>query len=86
MVTVKLLVRLLFVTSILVLSFHDNFVFGFLRFYNLQDVQPLAHAIKNCFEAYFKYFGVNAITAMSLPSLAQEAMFKNFEPNSKYGF
>ena len=53
-------------------------MYGFLRYYNKQDVQPMAFAIKNCFDSYFTYFGVNAITAMSLPSLAQEAMFKNY--------
>ena len=59
-----------------------NSMYGFLRFYNTQDVQPLVHALENCFDAYFKYFGVNAITAMSLPSLAQEAMFRNYDPTS----
>jgi len=57
-------------------------MYGFLKFYNKMDVQPLVIALENCFNAYFKYFGVNAITAMSLPSLAQEAMFKNYAPDA----
>ena len=57
-------------------------MYGFLKFYNKMDVQPLVIALENCFKAYYKYFGVNAITAMSLPSLAQEAMFRNYSPDA----
>ena len=57
-------------------------MYGFLRFYNIQDVQPLAMAIENCFSCYDQYFGINAITAMSLPSLASTAMFNNFDKKS----
>jgi hypothetical protein len=55
---------------------------GFLKFYNIQDVGPLAIAIENCFKCYDKYFNVNAIVALSLPSLAQKAMFKNYSIDS----
>ena len=57
-------------------------MYGFLRYYNMQDVQPLAIAIANCFSCYNQYFGLNSITAMSLPSLAMTAMFKNYCPES----
>ena len=57
-------------------------MFGFLRYYNKQDVQPLALALQNCFDCYHSYFGVNALTGMSLPSLAHEAMFKNYKKDA----
>ena len=53
-------------------------MYGFLRYYNCQDVQPLAIAIENCFKCYNTYFDVNPITALGLPGLAEEAMFKNY--------
>ena len=54
-------------------------MYGFLRYYNLQDVQPLATAIENCFTCYDAYFKVNAILEVSLPTLTEMAMFKNFD-------
>ena len=57
-------------------------MYGFLRYYNLMDVQPLILAIENCFNCYYEYFGVDAMKALSLPSLAQTAMFKNFDKQS----
>ena len=53
-------------------------MFGFLKFYNTQDVQPLVIAIENCFRCYDQYFGVNATLCISLPSLAMQTMFKNY--------
>ena len=53
-------------------------MYGFLKFYNTQDVQPLVKAIENCFKCYDQYFDVNAMSALSLPSLAMKAMFKNY--------
>ena len=53
-------------------------MYGFLKYYNLQDVTPLAKAIENCFSCYERHFGINAITALSLPGLSQIAMFKNY--------
>ena len=50
---------------------------GWLKFYNRQDVQPLAFAIRNCFDSYYQYFNVDAARANSLPSLSQSAMYKN---------
>ena len=53
-------------------------MYGFLRYYNLQDVTPLAQAIENCFNCYNLHFDVNSISALSLPGLAMTAMFKNY--------
>ena len=55
---------------------------GWLRFYNLLDVEPLALALEKCFRSYSENFDVDPITASSLPALASEAMFKNFHPQS----
>lgn len=55
---------------------------GWLRRYNLIDVQPLALAIENCFKSYSEYFSVNPMISQSLPALAQEAMYKNFSKTS----
>ena len=49
-----------------------------LKVYNVLDVQPLALAIEASFRAYRKFFNVNAMLALSLPSLAQKAMFLDF--------
>ena len=55
---------------------------GFLRFYNIQDVVPLVKALENCFDCYYNYFQVNPILSLSLPGLAQEAMFKSLKQDS----
>jgi len=54
---------------------------GWLRYYNLQDVSPFASALENCFACYNTYFDVDPLLHLSLPALAQEAMFANYEPN-----
>ena len=61
-------------------------MFGWLKVYNLLDVQPLAFAIEKCFRTYSQNFNVNPMLSQSLPSLAQEAMFKNFDPESPLFF
>ena len=55
-----------------------NSMLGWLRYYNVQDVGPLAVAIENCFASYKKYFEVDPLLAVSLPSLAQTATFLNY--------
>ena len=55
---------------------------GWLRHYNLCDVNPLAIALEKCFRSYSEHFDVDPLSASSLPALAAEAMFKNFHPNS----
>ena len=54
-------------------------MYGFLRHYNLQDVVPFATAIENCFRCYNEHFGVNAITSLSLPAVANTAMFNLYD-------
>ena len=49
-----------------------------LKVYNLLDVQPLALAIEASFRAYRQYFNVDSMLSLSLPSLAQKAMFLDF--------
>ena len=44
----------------------------------------MAFAIENCFKSYNTFFGVNPQSALSLPSLAQEAMFKNYSLDAPY--
>ena len=48
-----------------------------LKLYNITDVMPLAKAIEASFRAYQKYFDVNPMIALSLPALAQKAMFRD---------
>ena len=55
---------------------------GFLRFYNIQDVQPLAYAIINCFDSYTQCFDIDPHKELSLPSIALRAMVSNFKPTS----
>ena len=57
---------------------------GFLKYYNIQDVQPLASAIMNCFNSYRNFFDVNPHAELSLPSLAQKAMIENFKKDSPF--
>ena len=57
---------------------------GFLKYYNIQDVRPLADAIMNCFETYENCFGVNPHNELSLPSIALKAMVENFKPDSAF--
>ena len=61
-------------------------MFGWLKVYNLLDVQPLAFAIEKCFRTYSENFDVNPMLSQSLPGLAQEAMMKNFDPESSLFF
>ena len=55
---------------------------GWLRTYNITDVQPLSMAIETCFQSYYENFSVNPMLFQSLPALAQAAMFKNFDSES----
>ena len=59
-------------------------MYGWLKYYNIIDVGPLAHALTNCFQAYRQYFEVNPLLGYSLPSLALSAMFAQFPTNSAY--
>ena len=55
---------------------------GWLKHYNIVDVQPLAQALENCFRCYSIYFDVDPLSSHSLPGMAQQAMMKNFSPHS----
>ena len=51
----------------------------YLRYYNLLDVKPLIQALQSCFENYSKYFQVDPMSKLSLPSIAFEAMYSLFD-------
>ena len=59
-------------------------MYGWLKFYNISDVGPLATALTNCFDSYRKHFSVRPLLAYSLPSLAMSAMFANYPDNYPY--
>ena len=58
----------------------------FLKFYNLLDVVPLVHAIQNCFQSYAKYFNIDPMRYLSLPSIGFDAMYNLFDQNLPYVF
>ena len=68
-----------------------NNMADWLSYYNELDVYPLVQAIEKCFASYAQYFGVCPFMSHSLPSMAEEAMFKFvgkdqplvFSPNGK---
>lgn len=51
----------------------------YLKYYNLLDVEPLKIALKSCFKNYIKYFNVDGLSYLSLPSIGFEAMYKLFD-------
>ena len=51
----------------------------YLKYYNLLDVVPLVQALQTCFKNYHKYFKVDALSALSLPSIGFSAMYKLFD-------
>ena len=51
----------------------------YLRHYNLLDVEPLVQALQSCFQNYSKYFHVDPMSKLSLPSIAFEAMYSLFD-------
>lgn len=51
-------------------------MYGWLKYYNIVDVMPLAVAIENSFRSYHAYFQVNAMTSLSLPGLAEQDRLK----------
>ena len=53
----------------------------YLRWYNLLDVRPLVEALQNCFDSFNRYFNVDPLSSVSLPSLAFQAMFSLFDKN-----
>ena len=55
---------------------------GWLKYYNVQDVGPLCQAIENQFEAFYNLFGQDLVTFFSLPSVAQNICYDNFDKNA----
>ena len=51
----------------------------FLRYYNLLDVRPLVQAVVNSFNAFKTHFNVEPNVKLSLPSLAFDAMFEQYD-------
>lgn len=59
---------------------------NYLEYYNLLDVEPLVQAISTCFSNYNKFFGVDANSRLSLPSISFEAMYKMFDQSMPFVF
>ena len=56
----------------------------YLKWYNVQDVGPLVVALTNCFDKFYECFQIDAMTRLSLPSIAFEAMFGLFDKSLPY--
>ena len=55
-----------------------------LRFYNTIDTRPLVQAIENSFKAFNTCFNIDPHLHHSLPSMAFDAMFKNYDTDLPY--
>ena len=55
-----------------------------LKYYNTLDVGPLVQAMSNCFEAFFKHFHIDATQYLSLPTIAQTALYTAYDPNAAF--
>ena len=51
---------------------------NYLEFYNNQDVKPLIYSIKRWFEVFESVFGIDGFQKQSLASMAQSAMFVQY--------
>ena len=58
----------------------------YMEWYNMCDTTPLVEAINNSFTAFHRYFGVDANSHASLPSMAFDALFKNYPDGLPYVF
>ena len=56
----------------------------YLKYYNLLDVEPLKVAMKTCFENYMKYFHVDGLSRLSLPSIGFQSMYRLFDGRLPY--
>ena len=54
----------------------------YLEFYNNSDVIPLIHSIKRWFEVFESVFGIDGFQKQSLASMAQSAMFAQYNATS----
>ena len=55
-----------------------------LRYYNLLDTSPLVQAIENSFTTFYECFNIDPHLHSSLPSMAFDGMFKNFDQTLPY--
>ena len=63
-----------------------NNMSDYLKYYNLLDVQPLTDALRTCFQNYMKYFHVDGLSKLSLPSIGFHSMYQLFDQNLPYVF
>ena len=69
--------------------FHPDRVFNmscWLKLYQMCDVVPLVTAIKNQFTKFWELFGIDSNCYNSLPGIALDAMFQNFDQDMPYCF
>ena len=62
-----------------------NFV-GWLTYYNSLDTFPLAKAINNSFEQFFRCFRMDPSWVISLPKYAQNCMFQDYDQSEPFCF
>ena len=55
-----------------------------LEYYNMLDVEPLVEAICNQFDKFRTYFNIEPIVYLSLPAIAEQAMWANFDQRCSY--
>ena len=58
----------------------------YLKYYNLLDVEPLVDALKNCFSNYDKFFDIDALRYLSLPSIGFQSMYNVYDQNLPFVF
>ena len=59
---------------------------SYMEWYNMCDTAPLVEAINNSFTAFHQYFDVDANSHASLPSMAFDALFKDYPTSMAYVF
>ena len=68
---------------------HPEKMFNFkcwLRFYNDLDTGPMIDAITNSFTAFHKFFDVDPVANLTLPSIAYKSMFNQFDQSVPLAF
>ena len=58
----------------------------YLRYYNLLDVEPLVDALKTCFSSYAKFFDIDALRYLSLPSIGFQSMYNVYDQSLPFVF
>ena len=57
-----------------------------LSWYNMLDVQPLVEAMERSFKCFHDYFEQDANTFLSLPGVAQKALYRCYDQTCSYIF